>query len=124
MFMEGSSNIDNRITHPACAEVMKIKSTDFWVKVVGFLQHNWAIIEEAEKNQFKIFFFDDLARVFDELEYKLLDDATEALNRNGFSLWEEEDDRFKEHIPKPNLPFSSDKHPNGLIYSSGRFWQE
>jgi len=57
-------------------ETIEIKSTDFWVKVVGFLQHNWAVIEEVEQNRFKIFFFDDNAQVFDELGFKSLSDAT------------------------------------------------
>jgi len=62
----------------------QIKNTVFWVKVVGFLQHNWAVIEEVEQNKVKIFFFDDNSQVFDELDFELLDDAAIALAKNGF----------------------------------------
>ena len=100
----------------------QIKNTVFWVKVVGFLQHNWAVIEEVEQNKVKIFFFDDNSQVFDELDFELLDDAAIALAKNGFDLWDDEDDAFKSNIPKPKQEFSKGIHPNGGIYSSGRFW--
>ena len=103
-------------------DTFTIQNTVFWVKVVGFLQHNWAVIEEVEQNKIKIFFFDDNAQVFDELDFELLDDADKALARNGFDLWEDEDNAFKANIPKPQQVFSRGKHPNGPIYSSGRFW--
>ena len=62
---------------------VKIKSRDYWFKVVDFLQQNWALIDEQE-DCVLVWFFGDTAGVFDELSFKSLDDALEALIRNGF----------------------------------------
>jgi len=105
------------------SEYVNIKSRDYWVKVVEFLQHNWALIDKTPENTFKIFFFGDTAGVFDELEFTSLAEATEALSRNGFDLYKEESKKFQNFIVRPEPPFYKQPHPNGEIYSSGRYWK-
>ena len=125
--MEDTTNINtsSHYPYPVGAEFIEINNPDLWVKVVAFLQHNWAVIEEKEIGQFKILFFGDLSEVFDELDFESLNEAMEALLRNGFGRWDEENERFKEGIPKPKLPLYINKRvapSNKGVYSSGRYW--
>ncbi|MEK9509020.1 hypothetical protein WI460_12560 [Gemmatimonadota bacterium Y43] len=92
-----------------------------WVKVVGFLQHNWAVIAPSPQGSL-IVFYGDTAGVFDWL---LMDDqaqAEDALRRNGFERYEDGSE-LASAIPRPRGDFRFFEHPNGRIYSSGRFWK-
>jgi len=102
-------------------EVVDIKNTDYWFKVVDFLQHNWGVIEETGSGCI-VYFFGDTAGVFDQLSFQSGEEAKEALRRNGFARYAE-DKQAQEFIAKPSPPFHKQPHPNGPIYSSGRFWQ-
>jgi hypothetical protein len=42
--------------------------------------------------------------------------------RKGFNRYNTEETE-KEFIGNPEPPFWESRHPNGAIYSSGRFWQ-
>ena len=77
-------------------EIVEIKSRDYWFKIVEFLQQNWALIDQQ--------------------------DSIRALKRNGFKRFAD-DTETQEFIAQPEPPFSRRPHPNGLIYSSGRYWK-
>jgi hypothetical protein len=49
-------------------------------------------------------------------------EAEEALQRNGFRRYAD-DPKSQEFIGAPKPPFHRRAHPNGPIYSSGRFWK-
>jgi len=49
-------------------------------------------------------------------------EAETALNRNGFGRYSEDKDS-QTLISAPKPPFYVRAHPNGPIYSSGRFWK-
>lgn len=98
-----------------------IASRDYWFKVVDFLQQNWALIDEAEEGVV-VWFFGDTAGVFDRLAFASQEEAASALLRNGFRRYAE-DARAREFLAEPSPPFRRLPHPNGLIYSSGRFWR-
>ena len=66
--------------------------------------------------------FGDTAGIFDQLDFNSAEDAGEALRRNGFSRYEE-DKEAQEFIAKPEPSFRRRSHPDGPIYSSGRYWQ-
>jgi hypothetical protein len=86
--------------------VFVIKSKQWWIKIVGMLQHNWALIEEQVDGAATIYFFHDCgttrnfvpnykwhqlkerAAVVDSLSYASTNAATEALQQNGFRLQE------------------------------------
>ena len=68
------------------------------------------------------FFFGDTAGVFDRLRFPSMAEAEIALLRNGFKRYDT-DEKAKEFISKPEPPFLEGAHPNGPIYSSGRFWK-
>lgn len=99
-----------------------ITSSDFWIKVVEMLQQNWAVIEPAEPDGVRVYFIDDGGGVFDELAFPSADAAAKALTRNGFDRYALSPDLQKLAIP-PSPPFDRRDHPNGPIYSSGRFWR-
>jgi hypothetical protein len=102
------------------SDFVLIQSRDFWVKVVDMLQQNWALIE-PEGSKVTIYFLHDLGGVFDELTYSSLREAQAALRLNGFRRYDA-DPGFAKICAPPKPPYRRVKHPNGRIYSSGRFW--
>jgi hypothetical protein len=102
------------------SDAVSIQSRDFWVKVVEMLQQNWALIE-PEGSKVTIYFLHDLGGVFDEIPYESLPEAQTALCINGFRRYDA-DPSFSKIFAPPKPPFRRGKHPNGRIYSSGRFW--
>lgn len=102
-------------------QVPNIRNTDYWFKVVEFLQQNWGVIEATESGC-TVFFFGDTAGIFDQIDFGSISDAEAALKRNDFSRYDE-DKKAQEFIAKPEPPFRIQPHPNGLIYSSGKYWR-
>jgi hypothetical protein len=102
---------------------VEIRSRDYWFKIVEFLQQNWALIDEdAQGVGCTVFFFGDTSGVFDRLRFPSVAEAEVALLRNGFKLYDS-DPKAPEFIAKPEPPFWESRHPNGAIYSSGRYWK-
>lgn len=102
--------------------IVEIKSRDYWFKIVGFLQQNWALIDETPDGC--VVFFVCFARtsgVFDRITFLSVEEAETALLRNGFARFAE-DKKAQEFIVTPEPPFYEWAHPNGPIYSSKRFW--
>lgn len=100
---------------------VEISSRDYWFKIVDFLQQNWALVDEYPDGC-KIFFFGDTSGVFDYLEFPSTLEADLALRRNGFGRFSQ-DDNARNFIKVPPPPFYEGSHPNGKIYSTGRFWR-
>lgn len=99
-----------------------INSEDYWVKVVGMLQQNWALVGQAGTDNWTVYFITDSSGVFDQLIFRSLRDAQEALKANGFSRFAG-DNHLQSFLAPPPPPFHQGGHPNGKIYSSGRFWK-
>ncbi len=102
---------------------ISIRSRDFWFKVVQMGQQNWALVDTFSKGQATIYFLSDLGEVFDKLSSASLELAHQELLANGFARYAN-DERVKELLLPPGEPFAEGSHPNGPIYSSGRFWQK
>ena len=107
------------------SDTVEIQSRDYWVKVVEMLQQNWALIEtgEAASSGARVFFIGDTSGVFDEMSFQSGDDAVHALRKNGFRRYADDLD-LESFIGPPKPPFRRSEHPNGPIYSSGRYWRE
>lgn len=102
---------------------IEISSRKYWFKIVEFLQQNWALIDEdALGAGCTVFFFGDTSGVFDRLLFPSVAEAEVALLRNGFKLYDT-DPKAQAFIGKPEPPFWESRHPNGAIYSSGRYWR-
>lgn len=101
---------------------VEIESRDFWFMVVDMLQQNWALVDaDPATSQCIVFFVHDLGGVFDRLPFAGVEEAQVALRRNGFRLWRD-DAEAQSFLRPPEPPFFEAEHPNGPIYSSGRFW--
>ena len=103
-------------------EPVPIQSTDFWVKVVEMLQQNWALIQPHSAGGVRAYFISDTSGVFDEMAFGSEADAAEALQRNSFHRYADALD-LRSFLRPPSAPFHRHPHPNGPIYSSGRFWK-
>lgn len=101
-------------------EIVEIASRDYWVKVVDFLQQNWALVDDVGAEHSRVFFLTDTAGVFDEMTFDSAAEAAAALERNGFRRYSEIGETRSYRPPSP--PFLRRDHPSGRIYSSGRFW--
>jgi hypothetical protein len=86
------------------------------------LQQNWALIDPTKLDGVRVFFISDTSGVFDEMSFADEIAAREALMRNGFERYSE-NPRLQSFLRPPAAPFHRSAHPNGPIYSSGRFWR-
>jgi len=100
---------------------VKISNTDFWFKIVDFLQQNWAVIE-AEETRFNVYFFTDTSVIFDQMSFVSVEAAERGLTENGFSRYNL-DRKAQNVIAIPEGPFKIGSHPSGAIYSSGQYWK-
>ena len=103
------------------SEIVSIQSRDYWFKVVDMLQQNWALADEMPGGV-TVFFFGDTSEVFDEMRFDSAETAESALRINGFRRLTEGADA-KLFLRSPEPPFIRRPHPNGPIYSSGRYWR-
>jgi hypothetical protein len=101
---------------------LPIRGDDLWVKVVEMLQQNWAAIEPEPFGGFRVSFIDDTGSVFDEMIFGSEAEAIAGLARNGFRRFADAPD-LRSFLRAPEPPFRPGHHPNGPIYSSGRFWR-
>lgn len=103
-------------------ETIEIASRDYWFKIVEMLQQNWALLEPNKgKSGFILYFISDASGVFDQMEFENPAEAERQLRLNGFSKYAE-DKQAQGFISPPPPPFHKSNHPNGEIYSSGKYW--
>ena len=103
-------------------ETVEITSRDYWFKVVDMLQQNCALLEpNKEKLGLTLYFIHDTSGVFDQMEFEDSIEAERQLRLNGFGKYSE-DKQAQGFISPPKPPFHKSSHPNGVIYSSGKYW--
>lgn len=95
-------------------------ASQWWVKVVGMSQQNWAL-PLVSRSGARVLFVSDTSGIFDHIDFSDPAEMTAALIRNGFREYDSSPD-FKKFLSPPDLPLKPDQHPNGPIYSSGRYW--
>lgn len=100
---------------------IQIQSRDYWFKVIGMLQQNWALIQCGD-NEVTVYFINDTSGVFDEISFGNQNAAESALILNGFRRFSE-DSQAATFLRCPEPPYRKQPHPNGPIYSSGKFWK-
>lgn len=100
---------------------IQIQSRDYWFKVIEMLQQNWALVESGGSGV-TVYFLSDTSGVFDEIPFDTQAAAEAALRLNGFRHLSE-DPQAAAFLRCPQPPFQRQPHPNGPIYSSGRFWK-
>jgi hypothetical protein len=124
--------------HELAPQVFTLDTSDWWVKVLGMLQHNWAVINSNPDGTVTAYFFHDggttknatgfdfrhtqnMIAIIDSLDFSSHNEATKQLGTNKFH-------RLRDH-PGP----WTDKHPSGVIfdarhtepgiYSKQAYWQ-
>jgi hypothetical protein len=104
-------------------EFVEILSREYWFKVIEMLQQNWALIDASKTGAGCIvYFIGDRSGVFDQIELVSVTEAERQLRINGFEKFED-DEEARHFIVPPAPPFRKSSHPNGAIYSSGRYWK-
>ena len=103
------------------SESIQIQSRDYWFKVIEMLQQNWALVDSSPAGA-TVYFVNDASGVFDEMSFDSPADAEAALHTNGFARYAD-DSSATAYLRRPEPPFTVHPHPNGPIYSSGRFWK-
>jgi hypothetical protein len=91
----------------------------YWVRIVEFLQQNWALIDESAAGPV-VWFVDDGGGVFDRITFVSQAFAEKGLRQNGFRPFLD-DRQLRGFVGLPQLPFHPRPRP---IYSSGRFWKQ
>ena len=101
----------------------KPNTDDWYVKIVGMLQQNWAIIKLGEKTQ--IIFVNDPGDVFDIIEVKDQETAHDKLMQNGFNKFNSPSSKrfrpLEEFLTPPFKVVDTGERRN--IYSSGEYWR-
>jgi len=115
---------------------MKIYSNDWWFKVLGMCQHNWALIESDKTTT--IYFFHDngitlsppeklkyfevknKSGIIDALDFDDNLSAEQALKRNGFMRLSENSGPWELNIP-PHDFYDARENSSG-IYSKDDYW--
>ena len=105
--------------------LFKISNRDWYVKVLGMLSHNWALIEENKDNTATVYFFQDHAdgdrpAIIDSLNFEDDLEAWDALTRNGFDLLKKNPGPWMGCEPKGY--FYDARTSESAIYSNGKYW--
>lgn len=109
------------VTYVEPDSVVNIVSREYWFKIVGFFQQNWALVDINDDSTATVYFIHDRGGVFDKMLFPSKTDAEAGLSRNGFELYAQAQEA-QNFLSYPKAPFQVAQHPNGRIYSSGKFW--
>ena len=107
--------------------VFKIGNRDWWVKVLGMLCHNWALIERNDDGTATAYFFQDQGgnerpAVIDSLSFAGVREARQGLKENGFELLNTYPGPWMGCEPKGFI--YDDRDANNLIYSQLGYWRK
>ena len=123
---------------PSGPPLFEINSREWWIKVLGMLQHNWALIEEGLDGAATVYFFHDgevgmgcygysraqlkgRYAIVDSLDFASVQLAKEALARNGFRL-HGDDERLGSDV-KPRGNFYDVRAMEDGVYSRQNNWK-
>ena len=99
---------------------IELKSETYWVKIVAFLQQNWALIEPQQiEGKLIVYFIQDSSMIFDKIGFETKEQAEIELIKNGFKKYLDKKEVFIDFIIPPKKPFKESIRP---VYSSGQFW--
>lgn len=96
-----------------------IRSKDFWVNIVDFLQQYWALIEHADDSkQVTVYFIHEGSGVFANMKFDNNDIAEKALMQNGFKKYSDPYENYQEFLVPPKAPFHTVKYKAGQTMAS------
>lgn len=123
---------------PSGPPVFKVNSDSWWVKVLGMLQHNWALVEETDEGAIVVYFAHDegihkgpspykykqlknRVAIVDSLEFDCWVDAWAALRNNGFEHADEAGENIYLSSPEGVLWDARATEPG--VYSKQGYWK-
>jgi hypothetical protein len=124
------NNMSNLILPP-----IAVDATEWWVKPLAMLQHNWALIEVTDSNTIVYFFHDggsmltfnklrnslaDKSIVVDSLTFITNSEAIDAMRRNGFMIEAEFELNLDSY--RPCGPFFDGRSVEQGVYSKQGYW--
>jgi hypothetical protein len=106
--------------------VFKISNRDWWVKVLGMLSHNWALVERNSDGSATVYFFQDTPHgdrpaIIDSLEFPSVLNARQALFRNDFQILSRYPGPWMGCEPKGFI--YDNRNERNKIYSNVNFWK-
>jgi hypothetical protein len=106
--------------------VFKISNRDWWVKVLGMLCHNWALIERNPDGNAIVYFFQDTPHgdrpaIIDSLEFQSILQARQALLNNDFKILRSYSGPWMGCEPKGFI--YDNRSVRNKIYSNGKYWR-
>jgi hypothetical protein len=118
--------------------IITLDTSDWWVKVLAMLQHNWALIKEHDDKTVTVYFFHDggttknftgheyksirgMIAIVDSLDFPSREKALEELNLNQFHRLSDLPGPWRGNEPKGRI-FDA-RHTEPLIYSRGDYWK-
>jgi hypothetical protein len=105
--------------------VFTISNRDWWVKVLGMLCHNWALIERNPDGKATVYFFQDTPQgdrpaIIDSLEFPSVLKARQGLISNDFQILSRYPGSWMGCEPKGFI--YDNRNEQNKIYSNGKFW--
>lgn len=123
---------------PMNPPLFEISNRDWWVKVLGMCNHNWALIDQKPNGMVVAYFFHDLgttrmgtghsrrqlegrSAVVDSIDFESMDHAVREMKHNGF-------DRLVEYPGpwigyEPSGVFYDARTAESGVYSQEGYWQ-
>lgn len=85
---------------------IKIKSKDFWVNIVDFMQQYWALIDKDEDSKsVTVYFIHEGSGVFTNMKFKSFTIAEKALLQNGFKKFNDPLEKYTDFMMPPKEPY-------------------
>lgn len=124
--------------HPMVPPLFNISGRDWWVKVLGMMSHNWALIEPLSDGQATVYFFHDKgmtlrpssfkradfsnrSAVVDALQFDNMQQAQQALQANDFDRLKANPGPWLDFVPKGH--FWDARVTEEGIYSKKGYWK-
>jgi hypothetical protein len=107
--------------------VFKISNRVWWVKVLGMLSHNWALVERNADGNATVYFFQDTSygerpAIIDSLEFQSVLQARQALFKNDFKVLRSYPGPWMGSEPKGFI--YDNRNERNKIYSNAKFWRD
>ena len=105
--------------------VFKIGNRDWWVKVLGMLCHNWALIEWNSGGSATVYFFQDAPHgdrpaIIDSIDFPSVLNARQGLTHNDFKLLKSYPGPWMGCEPKGFI--CDNRSESNKLYSNGKYW--
>ena len=106
--------------------VFKISNRDWWVKVLGMLSHNWALIEWNSGGSATVYFFQDTSHgdrpaIIDSIDFPSVLKARQSLLHNDFKLLRSYSGPWMGCEPKGFI--CDNRSESNKLYSNAKYWK-